>query len=222
MTDNLVLQYFDKGGWIMWPILITSLVAVTVIFERLIWWTMAARQRDPVKLDKVYSLVKQGDLKVASGMARTSEDPILRVIWHALNNFYASPEGALHVAAELEVERASRFIIVLDTIVTLAPLLGLIGTVTGLMRAFFKLGNTELSETAISGGIAEALIATVCGLAIAVVSLVFLNYFSGRVAKLQLEIQNACTNMEGLFGSLNKSSLNKRESLDETPISAAA
>jgi biopolymer transport protein ExbB len=222
MTENLVLQYFDKGGWIMWPILVTSLVAVTVIFERIIWWTMAARQRDPEKLDKVYALVKKGDLKVASGMARTSEDPILRVIWHALNNFYASPEGALHVAAELEVERASRFIIVLDTIVTLAPLLGLIGTVTGLMRAFFKLGNTELSETAISGGIAEALIATVCGLAIAVVSLVFLNFFSGRVAKLQLEIQNACTNMEGLFGSLNKSSVNKRESLDETPISAAA
>jgi len=214
----LVIQYFVKGGWIMWPILVTSFVAAIVIFERLIWWTMEQRQREPEKLEKVYSHVKKGDLKVASGLARTSEDPILRVIWHALNNFYASPEGALHVAAELEIHRASRFIVVLDTIVTLAPLLGLIGTVTGLMRAFFKLGSAELSEGAISGGIAEALIATVCGLAIAVVSLVFLNYFSGRVARLQLEIQNACTNMEGLFGSL----LAKKESLDETPISAAA
>jgi biopolymer transport protein ExbB len=222
MTDNLVIEYFQKGGWIMWPILVTSLVAVTVIFERLIWWTMEQRQRDPEKLDKVYSSIKKGELKVASGLARTSNDPILRVIWHALNNFYASPEGALHVAAELEIERASRFIIVLDTIVTLAPLLGLIGTVTGLMRAFFKLGNTELSEAAISGGIAEALIATVCGLAIAVVSLVFLNYFTGRVAKLQIEILNACTNVEGLFGSLPPLTLEKKDSLDETPISAAA
>jgi biopolymer transport protein ExbB len=217
MTDNLIIQYFVKGGWIMWPILLTSLVAVTVIFERLIWWTMEQRQRDPDKLDKVYAHIKRGDLKVASGLARTSGDPLLRVIWHALNNYYASAEGALHVAAELEIERAGRFIMVLDTIVTLAPLLGLIGTVTGLMRAFFKLGSTELSEAAISGGIAEALIATVCGLAIAVVALVFLNYFSGRVSSLQIEIQNACTNMEGLLGSLAK-----KESLDETPISAAA
>lgn len=217
MTDNLVVQYFIKGGWIMWPILVTSLVAVMVIFERLIWWTMEQRQRDPEKLEKVYASLKKGDVKVASGLARTSSDPLLRVIWHALNNFYASPEGALHVAAELEIERASRFIIVLDTIVTLAPLLGLMGTVTGLMKAFFKLGNSELSEGAISGGIAEALIATVCGLAIAVVSLIFLNYFSGRVARLQTEILNACTNMEGLLGSLAK-----KESLDETPISAAA
>jgi biopolymer transport protein ExbB len=201
----------------MWPILITSLVAVTVIFERAIWWTMEQRQRDPEKLDKVYSSIKKGDLKVASGLARTSEDPILRMIWHALNNFYASPDGALHVAAELEIQRAGRFIIVLDTIVTLAPLLGLMGTVTGLMRAFFKLGTAELSESAISGGIAEALIATVCGLAIAVVSLIFLNYFSGRVARLQVEILNACTNMEGLLGSIDR-----KESLDETPVSAAA
>jgi biopolymer transport protein ExbB len=201
----------------MWPILITSLVAVTVIFERAIWWTMEQRQRDPEKLDKVYSSIKKGDLKVASGLARTSEDPILRMIWHALNNFYASPDGALHVAAELEIQRAGRFIIVLDTIVTLAPLLGLMGTVTGLMRAFFKLGTAELSESAISGGIAEALIATVCGLAIAVVSLIFLNYFSGRVARQQVEILNACTNMEGLLGSIDR-----KESLDETPVSAAA
>src|SRR6201996_717991 len=218
MIANVVIDYFTKGGWIMWPILITSLVAVTVIIERLIWWTLEFRRRDPEKVDKVYMALKKGDVKIASGMARTSEDPILRMIWHALNNFYASPEGALHVAAELEVVRAGRFIVVLDTIVTLAPLLGLMGTVTGLMRAFFKLGNTELAETAISGGIAEALIATVCGLAIAVVSLVFLNYFSGRVANLQIQIQNACTNMEGLLASLKTTNILQ----DETPISAAA
>jgi biopolymer transport protein ExbB len=218
MTDNLVISYFIKGGWIMWPILITSLVAVTVIIERMIWWTLEFRNRDPEKIDKVYMALKRGDVKVASGMARTSEDPILRMIWHALNNLYAAPDGALHVAAELEVARASRFIVVLDTIVTLAPLLGLMGTVTGLMRAFFKLGNTELSETAISGGIAEALIATVCGLAIAVIALIFLNYFSGRVSSLQIEIQNACTNMEGLLTSLKT-----KETIEhETPISAAA
>jgi biopolymer transport protein ExbB/TolQ len=68
--------------------------------------------------------------------------------------------------------------------------------VTGLMRAFFKLGNTEISEQAITGGIAEALIATACGLSIAVVALIALNYFSARVADLQFDLQNAATNTE--------------------------
>jgi biopolymer transport protein ExbB len=221
MPDNVILKYFIAGGWIMWPILITSLVALGVAFERLIWWTMERRKRDPDKVEKVYQAIQKGDLKVASGLARSSEDPVLRVIWHGLNHYYASLEGALQVAAGMEIERAGRFIVVLDTIVTLAPLLGLLGTVTGLMRAFFKLGSAELSETAISGGIAEALIATACGLAIAVVSLVFLNYFAAKVSKLQFEIQTACTNVEVLFSSISKTEQFKK-GLDENHISAAA
>jgi biopolymer transport protein ExbB len=221
MPDNIVITYFIKGGWIMWPILITSLVALGVAFERVIWWTMEQRKRDPDKVEKVYAAIQKGDLKVASGLARSSEDPVLRVIWHGLNHYYASLEGALQVAAGMEIERAGRFIVILDTIVTLAPLLGLLGTVTGLMKAFFKLGSAELSESAISGGIAEALIATACGLTIAVVSLIFLNYFAAKVSKLQFEIQTACTNVEVLFGSLSKTEQFKK-GLDENHISAAA
>jgi biopolymer transport protein ExbB len=216
MTDNLVVQYFIKGGWIMWPILLTSIVAIAVIFERCIWWSVERSKRDPEKLDKVYAALTKGDIKVASGLARTSEDPILRVIWHGLNHYHSSLQGALQVAAGIEIERAGRFLVVMDTIVTLAPLLGLLGTVTGLMKAFFKLGSSELSETAITGGIAEALIATCCGLTIAVLCLVALNYFAARVAKFQFEIQNACTNIEVLFGAI------KKEHLDENHISVAA
>ena len=97
------------------------------------------------------------------------------------------------------MKRAGRFIVVLDTIVTLAPLLGLLGTVTGLMSAFFKLGDTELSEEAITGGIGEALIATACGLGIAIVALIFLNYFSSKLADFQFDIQTACSNAEVLM-----------------------
>jgi biopolymer transport protein ExbB len=216
-NNNFVFEYFQKGGWIMWPILITSLVTLAVVFERMIWWTMERRKRDPEKLEKVYAAIQKGDLKVASGLARTSEDPVLRVVWHGLNHYYASLEGALQVAAGMEIERAGRFIVILDTVVTLAPLLGLLGTVTGLMRAFFRLGSTELNEAAISGGIAEALIATACGLTIAVVALIFLNFFSARVSKLQFEIQTACTNVEVLSSALGKKGI-----LDENHISAAA
>ena len=99
MPENVVVEYFIKGGWIMWPILITSLVTLGVSFERLIWWTMERRKRDPDKVEKVYAAIQKGDIKVASGLARTSDDPVLRVIWHGLNHYFASLEGALQVAA---------------------------------------------------------------------------------------------------------------------------
>jgi biopolymer transport protein ExbB len=221
MQDNIILRDFIAGGWIMWPILVTTLVALGVAFERLFWWTAERRKREPEKVERVYEAIQKGNLKQASELAKSSEDPVLRVIWHGLNHFHASLEGALQVSAGTEIERAGRFIVVLDTIVTLAPLLGLLGTVTGLMKAFFKLGTAEISETTISGGIAEALIATACGLSIAVVSLIFLNYFAAKVSKLQFEIQTACTNVEVLISSLSKTEQFKKL-VDENNISAAA
>jgi biopolymer transport protein ExbB len=203
MLDNIVTQYFVKGGWIMWLILPVSLVTITVILERTIWWLVERRKLDPAKLDSVYAKLEDGNVVDASTVARQSHDPRLRVIYHGLNHHHASLEGALQVAAGIEIKRAGRFLVVLDTIVTLAPLLGLLGTVTGLMRAFFKLGNTELSESAITGGIGEALIATAFGLTIAVVALIALNYFSARVADFQFELQNAATNTEVLLKSAN-------------------
>jgi biopolymer transport protein ExbB len=197
--DNIVTQYFIKGGWIMWLILPVSLATVTVIIERTFWWAVHRRKRTNAKLDQVYALLEEGNVVDASTIARQSHDARLQVIYHGLNHHHASLEGALQVAAGIEIERAGRFLVVLDTIVTLAPLLGLLGTVTGLMRAFFKLGDTELSEQAITGGIAEALIATACGLSIAVVALIALNYFSARVAKFQFELQTASTNTEVLL-----------------------
>lgn len=202
----------------MWPILLTSIVSVAVILERTIWWATEKQKRQPDKLDKIYEALQKGELKVASGLARSSEDPILRVIWHGLNHYHSSLEGALQVAAGIELERAGKFLMIMDTIVTLAPLLGLLGTVTGLMKAFFKLGSTELSEAAISGGIAEALIATACGLTIAVLCLIALNYFSSRVARLTFEIQTACTNVEVFCAAASK----KQIISNENHIAAAA
>ena len=185
----------------MWPILITSIVTLTVIIERFLWWRSEAKKRDTVKQDKLFAALEKHDLKEASNLAGSSQDSVLRVLWYGLNHYHSSLQGALQVSAGIELERAGRFIVVLDTVVTLAPLLGLLGTVTGLMRAFFRLGEAELSEQAIGGGIAEALIATACGLTIAVVALIFLNYFSSKLAKFQFELQTACTNVEVLLGT---------------------
>jgi biopolymer transport protein ExbB len=194
MEDNLVVQYFVKGGWIMWPLLVTSFTAAMVILERLLWWSEETRRFDPDRLNRVYEALGKGNVSAASDLAQTSADPILRVIWQGLNNENNSVESALQSAAGVELGRAGRYLVIIDTIVTLAPLMGLLGTVTGLMRAFFKLGSTELSTEAITGGIAEALIATACGLTIAVICLVALNAFAARLTKFQFQLQNACSN----------------------------
>jgi biopolymer transport protein ExbB len=224
MTDNIVIQYFIKGGWIMWLILPVSLAAVSVILERAIWWNNHRRKRDNAKLDQVFGFLEEGNVVDASTIARQSHDPRLQVIYHGLNHHHSSLEGALQIAAGIEIERAGRFIVVLDTIVTLAPLLGLLGTVTGLMRAFFKLGDAELSEQAITGGIAEALIATACGLSIAVVALIALNYFAARVAKFTFELQTAATNTEVLLrtASALREETNRDKWLGTTQIQPAA
>jgi biopolymer transport protein ExbB len=171
-----------------------------VIIERLIWWQTEALRREPGKLEQVYSALEKNELENAAEIAGTSKDSVLRVLWFGLSQQHRSSlQGAFQVAAGIELERAGRFVVVLDTIVTLAPLLGLLGTVTGLMKAFFKLGTAELSEQAIGGGIAEALIATACGLSIAVVCLVFLNYYAAKVSRLQFELQTACGKAEVLL-----------------------
>ncbi len=89
----------------------------------------------------------------------------------------------------------------MDTLVTLAPLLGLLGTITGLIRSFSFLGNEELAVQAVTGGIAEALIATACGLGIAIFALIPFNFFTSRVSNLEFELQTAATNLEVMLQS---------------------
>ena len=91
---------------------------------------------------------------------------------------------------------------VLDTVVTLAPLLGLLGTVTGIMSAFNAVGESGLDPSAVSGGIGEALIATACGLAVAMTCLIPYNYFTAKVERLKFELETASTNLEVMTRNL--------------------
>ncbi len=120
------------------------------------------------------------------------------MIWHGMNHFRSSLQGALQGAAGVEIQKAGRFLTVMDTLVTLAPLLGLLGTVSGIFRTFLSLGGASVEGVTgqITGGIGEALIATMCGLGIAIVSLVPFNYFTRKLAQLQFELESAATNVE--------------------------
>src|SRR5947199_1374533 len=203
-SSNFIIDNFRKGGPIMWPILLVSIVALTVVIERIFWWGGRWFRRDPKRIEKVFTAIEVGDVAEASRLSRDSRDPVLRMMWNGLNHQHASLQGALQVAAGIEIKRAGRFLVVMDTLVTLAPLLGLLGTVTGLIRSFRFLGNEELAVVAVTGGIAEALIATACGLGSAIFSLIPFNFFTSRVSNLEFELQTAATNLEVMLEAKSK------------------
>ncbi len=203
MIANIVLQFFLSGGPVMWPILISALVAVAVVGERAFWWLRESARRDPHKIGQILAALENNDVAAAQKIATGSEDPVIRVVHHGLEHVghaHGSLLGALQLAAGIELKRAGRFLMVMDTLVTLAPLLGLLGTVTGLMKAFLNIGSAELSVTGVTGGIGQALIATACGLGIAIFALIPFNYFSAKVSQLQFDLETAATNVEVMVG----------------------
>jgi biopolymer transport protein ExbB len=222
MLANVIIEYFLKGGWIMWPILVTAIVAVAVVGERIFWWWRESVRRDPVTLEKLFASLENGDFREAARLSKDSKDPVIRMIWHGMNHFHSSLQGALQVAAGAELQRAGRFLTVMDTLVTLAPLLGLLGTVAGIFRTFLSIGNVELAVEKVTGGIGEALIATMCGLGIAILALIPFNYFTRKLAQLQFELESAATNVEVMVTAAKQKGFDTMEFRREdthTPVS---
>ncbi len=185
----------------MYPIAIVCLVAVAVVGERTVWWLREKFKRDPKRLEEILASLERGDFLTAANLSAASEDPVIRTVHHGLNHHHSSLQGALQVSAGVELQKAGRFLGVMDTLVTLAPLLGLLGTVTGIMASFKFVGQSDLAVDKVSGGIGEALIATAFGLGIAIFTLIPFNYFTGKVARLQFELETAATNVEVMVNS---------------------
>lgn len=204
MLANILVEYFERGGPMMWPMLLTALVTVAVVGERTVWWVREGLRRNPAGLEKVFAALEAGDMHTAQQLTKDAADPVLRMIDHGLSRRHASLPGALQVAAGAELQKAGRFLTVLDTLVTLAPLLGLLGTVAGIFRTFLSIGDVELAVERVTGGIGEALIATMCGLAIAIVALIPFNYFTRKVAQLHFALESAATNVEAMVAAARK------------------
>ncbi|MFO1482818.1 MAG: MotA/TolQ/ExbB proton channel family protein [Verrucomicrobiaceae bacterium] len=195
LLANVVVDFFIKGGPIMYPIALVSLVAVCIFIERVFWWIRFAAKRSVRQLDDVYERLEAGDLAKAIAQSANSSDPVVRMIHHGLNHRHTSMQGALEVASGQELRDAGRFLSAMDTIVTLAPLLGLLGTVTGIMGSFTSIGSSELAVEKVTGGIGEALIATAAGLGIAIGTLVPMNYFHSRLTALKFDLEAAANNV---------------------------
>lgn len=195
-----MVQLFLKGGPIMWPLLVTSVVALTVVLERL-FFIMAERfRRDPDAVENIFAAVENGDPDRAIQAGWSSKDFVARVLTFALTHREQSHANALLRGANHELKRFNRGLSVLDTVITLAPLLGLLGTVTGMIRSFSLLGGEELgAPAAITGGIAEALIATAFGLGIAIVALLPFNFLNAKMEDARHEIEDAAARLDALL-----------------------
>ena len=192
--------YFKKGGPIMWPLLFLSLLSVTVILERVAFLMLEAGRRSPKRVRAIMGAIEKGDVEAAIRAGRGSKDYVARCLSYALEHREKSLSNALMRTTATELYRYNRGIAILDTIVTMAPLLGLLGTVTGMIGAFGMLGGGDLgAPTAITGGIAEALIATTFGLGIAITTLIPLSYLHSRCEQARHELEDAATHMELLM-----------------------
>ena len=141
--------------------------------------------------------VEHHDLNEAVKIGKESRDFVARVLTCALAHRAESFSNAVLRAANRELKNFNRGLSVLDTIVTLAPLLGLLGTITGMIHAFGLLGGRELdAPQAITGGIAQALIATAFGLGIAITALLPFNYLNARLEEARHEIEDAASQLE--------------------------
>lgn len=180
------------GGWLMLPIILCSLLAMAIIFER--FWTLRRSAVMPAELlNQSWDWAKSRQLQQKHLDALENNSPLGRLLVAALKNRHRSREiikeaiedRGRHVVHELE-----RFLNTLGTIAGITPLLGLLGTVVGMIKVFSAIMAQGVGDASnLAGGISEALITTAAGLSVAIPSFLFYRYFTGRVAELVIAME---------------------------------
>lgn len=187
----------QKGGPLMYPLILCSFISLTFIIERAIFWLRTNTGKDKTLLNDIYRLAENGNFEQVQKRSAKSKDYIVRTISKTLENRGGPLEKNLEINAHEELSNMRKFMPVLDTIVTLAPLIGITGTVVGIIISFNVLGGSVTEDpTAVTGGIAQALITTAAGLIIAMTTLVPYNYFQTRIDKAARVMENYLNKFE--------------------------
>lgn len=194
---STMIALLVKGGPVMIPLLCCSVIALAVVIERgRFWW----RLRPTREVEQLLTLAAARKWEDAILLGEGSQIPVARVLAAGIRHKNPAPTLAMEAAAHDELARLRRYLPVLDTVITLSPLLGLLGTVTGMISSFGVMASGGIGQPhAITGGVAEALIATATGLGIAIATLVPYNYFSTRVERVLGDIERYGSRLELLL-----------------------
>jgi biopolymer transport protein ExbB len=166
-----------------------------------VWWITLKRSLRPAAQEQAREALGTGDFGTAMQLGLQNSDPFLTNLNEGISHAHTSMLAAMHLHATQWIEKSEARMWILGTIITLAPLLGLLGTVVGLMGSFGELGGEDLAVNKVTGGIAEALIATACGLGIAISCLLPYNYFRKRVSSFRQAFERWINHAELLVQS---------------------
>ena len=187
-----MFSLFLKGGPVMWPLLITSLFTLAVVIERFLFLWRESRLKQPETVDKMFAEVETGRIDEAISLGEKSQDCVATILTYGLRHRKTSLTNALLRAANLELKQHAQGLPVLDTVITLAPLLGLLGTVWGILLTFSQLQEKGAiaSNASMLSGLSLALATTVVGLLVAIPALVGYNYLKNGLREYRREAED--------------------------------
>ena len=185
----------------MYPLLACSLVSLTIIIERGLFWIQEKRHTDNLLVNEVLELARLQKHQEIKAKVKGATDYAVRVLVCGLVHQEYSLSKAMEMAAMEEIKRMRRYLPVLDTVITASPLLGILGTVLGIIHSFDMLGTAGIQDPqAVTSGIAQALITTAAGLVIAIFTLFPYNYFMTKVERAGTRIEKYATSLEIVCG----------------------
>jgi biopolymer transport protein ExbB len=203
------LDFFIKGGIFMVLLLICSFVALTVMLLRV--FALRRRAVIPALIEKEINKIIPGDEpEHLRHLIQDDNSPLSRIVEVAVRPYNATKQETLEVVqsrARQEIVRLESGLFILEIVVGIAPLLGLLGAVTGLVRVFGNIGSGVMSTSDLKGiaaGIGEALSTTIVGLSIAIPALVAYTYFSRRVERLAVEMESLITDLIEKIFQMNR------------------
>ena len=184
-TEMNLWDMATKGGWIMLVLALLSVFCVYIFVERLVVIRKASKV-DPVFMDRIHDYVRNDELKSAVNYCRITNTPAANMIEKGLERIdrpASEVQAALENAGNLEVAKLEKGLSVMATISSGAPMIGFLGTVLGMVRAFWEMANAgnNIDITLLSSGIYEAMITTVGGLVVGIVAMFAYNYLVSRV-----------------------------------------
>ncbi len=184
-----VLDLAMKGGWIMVVLALLSVFGIYIFVERFAVLRKAMK-RNPYLLDRLHDNIKDGDFKSAINYCTSQNTPISRTYIKGIKDYNldnVAIRQALDNTASLEIANLEKGFPILSTIAAVAPMLGFLGTVTGMVQAFWQMSNAgnNIDITLLSGGIYEAMVTTVAGLIVGIVAIFAYNFLVTRIDRLQ-------------------------------------